>query len=274
MTSVIATTSKPETTMFADIEWVETTSDTADALRSLIAEAHRFFAQSADEKAPLRAEKKTTGWREIGVEYSQSPDRPDLNETFCFRAHDDRGGSLPNAPIIEACRTAQAALDVVATATLNHLARSMGVAVGEKPVVRTNFESWVQINFSRPAAASREWIQEAHEDGHLVTFLFSDADGLEVQPPSGEWTPVLPSPEKLVCFPGECGAFLTGDAIIPMPHRVRAHKNVPLRVSVAYFVNPDLDQELPPWFDNDRNRGVDLLHWGQQNPTRFGLPAL
>jgi isopenicillin N synthase-like dioxygenase len=274
MTSVISTASTPQTPLFQGIEWVETSPETAAALRALIAEAHLFFAQTVEQKAPLKAAKKTTGWREIGVEYSQSPERPDLNETFCFRAHDDRERALPDAAIIDRCREAQAALDGEANAMLGRLAESMGVEVGADPIVRTKYESWVQINFSRPATASREWIQEAHEDGHLVTFLFADAHGLEVHPPKGEWTAVMPSPEKLVVFPGECGAYLTGDAIMPMPHRVRAHKDVPLRVSVAYFVNPDLDQDLPPWFDNDRNRGVDLLRWGQQNPTRFGLPAL
>jgi hypothetical protein len=43
---------------------------------------------------------------------------------------------------------------------------------------------------------------------------------------------------------------------------------------MAYFVNPDLDQDLPPWVPTDRNAGVDLLRWGQQNPARFGLPTL
>ena len=59
-----------------------------------------------------------------------------------------------------------------------------------------------------------------------------------------------------------------------MMHRVRARNDVTSRLSVAYFVNPDLDQVLDPWRVGPRNQGVDLLRWGQENPVRFGLPKL
>lgn len=256
--------------------WVETKADVAIALRELFAEAHRFFAQETSAKEPHRATVAMSGWRSVGVEYSQSPDRPDLNETYCYRLADEARKAVPASTLADLCRTAQRGLDLLAARQLKLLAARCGLSEGEvtERAVRTRSESWLQLNYSRPATAGRTFVQEAHEDGHLVTFLLADANGLEIALSNDEWTPVLPTPERLLCFGGECGALLTGDLISPMPHQVRARADVPLRVSIAYFVNPDLDQTLEPWTRNERNTGVDLLRWGQQNPVRFGLPAL
>jgi isopenicillin N synthase-like dioxygenase len=246
--------------------------ETVSALVSLLEVGRAFFEGPRELRSALSTKPKTmTGWRPIGVEYSQRPDRPDLNETFCFRGADDQPGALGFHPLVDACRTAQRALDVVAAAVLADLAVSVGVPSAQR--VRTANESWLQLNWSRPATVDRLFIQDAHEDGHLVTFLFADQPGLEVRGETG-WSAVSPTPEALVCFSGECGALLTGDYVTPTMHRVRALPTVDSRLSVAYFVNPDLDQMLPPWRETDRNRDVDLLRWGQLNPARFGLPTL
>jgi isopenicillin N synthase-like dioxygenase len=252
------------------VSFVET-HEFAAVLHNLLAVARAFFEQPADQKIPTQPSPgQMTGWRAIGVEYSQSPDRPDLNETFCFRLG-DAGDPSSDTPMRAACRAAQTGLDKIAAKVLADLQAE--VATYRSPPVRTAKESWLQLNFSRPAAAGREFIQDAHEDGHLITLLFADERGLEVEPTNG-WTDAFASPERLIVFGGECGALVTDDHIRPMMHRVRARADVASRLSVAYFVNPDLDQVLNPWRWGPRNRGVDLLRWGQENPVRFGLPKL
>lgn len=244
-------------------------------LNALLTEGRRFFESSVDHKERYAAASTgtMTGWRKVGVEYSQTPDRPDLNETFCYRHRDDAIDAVPEHPLRTACREAQAVLDVYAADVLASLASSVGVG-GSVPAIRTFDESWLQLNWSRPATAGREFIQDAHEDGHLITFLLADAPGLEILDPVEGWTPVSPTSRQLLVFAGECSALLVDGAVVPMMHRVRARADVTTRLSVAYFVNPDLDQTLDPWVVSDRNRGVDLLRWGQQNPARFGLPVL
>jgi isopenicillin N synthase-like dioxygenase len=254
-------------------QWVDTSHEAADALRRLLAEGRRFFSLPTASKAPLAAKGSMTGWRSIGIEYSRTPDRPDLNETFCYRHRDDAMGALPMSAMLERCREAQEVLDGIAAEQLAALAEHVGVGdLVER--VRTGQESWLQLNWSLPSSLERDFIQDAHEDGHLITLLMADAEGLEVLDPRDGWTPVMPTPEQLICFAGECAALLTSDAVTPMMHQVRAHPEVQTRLSVAYFVNPDLDQELRPWVNGPRNAGVDLLHWGQENPMRFGLPRL
>lgn len=300
------TTSNPAGLLGVDgYTWLETQPPVAQVLQRLFDAATAFFAQPSHAKTLVRAGTTMTGWRAIGVEYSQSPERPDLNETFCYRrgdeqgaaadetaSHDGRGddssegrsrtiantlfgtGPTPEAHnLLHACRVAQRELDQLAGGALFAIADGCGVD-GPMREIATDSESWLQINYSRPAEATRPFIQESHEDGHLVTLLLANQPGLEVKPRGSDWVPVLPTPEKLVCFAGECGALLTGDAVFPMPHQVRAHHDVAERISIAYFVNPDLDQQLDPWVETERNATVDLLRWGQQNPTRFGLPAL
>jgi isopenicillin N synthase-like dioxygenase len=244
-------------------------------LDALLAEGRRFFESSVDHKERFAAAATgtMTGWRKVGVEYSQTPDRPDLNETFCYRHRDDAIDAVPEHPLRAACREAQAVLDVYAADVLASLASSVGVAASVA-TIRTFDESWLQLNWSRPATAGREFIQDAHEDGHLITFLLADAAGLEILDPAKGWIPVWPTSRQLLVFAGECSALLVDGAVVPMMHRVRARAEVATRLSVAYFVNPDLDQTLDPWIIGPRNAGVDLLRWGQQNPARFGLPVL
>ncbi len=247
--------------------------DGQQLLNDLIAVAHTFFNKSAEHKRAFEAPAGTmTGFRQVGVEYSQDPSRPDLNETFCYRRRDDQPGVLMDHPLLEACRAAQYTLDAVATPLLRQLGQSLdrNADVAE---IATFQESWLQLNFSRPATASREFIQDAHEDGHLVTLLLADQPALEVLSNNG-WMSVFPTSAEVLVFAGECAALLTNGAVEPMVHRVRALPEVATRISVAYFVNPDLDQQLDPWIKGARNHGIDLLTWGQQNPARFGLPTL
>jgi len=256
-------------------DWITTTAPAADILTELLAEGRRFFESDTTFKQGYVAIESMTGWRNIGVEYSQRPDRPDLNETFCYRLRDEDHLSMAirDSALLECCRNAQRILDAVAANALHELAEHLGL-MDKVPRIHTAQESWLQLNWSHPAVTERDFIQDAHEDGHLVTLLLADADGLEVLDRQAGWVGVRPSPERVICFAGECGALLTDDAIQPMQHRVRVHREVASRLSVAYFVNPDLDQHLVPWVDGLRNRGVDLLRWGQENPARFGLPQL
>lgn len=254
------------------VAYLDTDPTLAEVLCHLLVVGRSFFEQPTDTKA-LSANRpgQMTGWRSVGVEYSQSPDRPDLNETFCFRLA-DAGAAHSDSPLVAACRAAQEHLDHVAASVLADVQFAVGACLDAPPVC-TAKESWLQLNFSWPMNATREFIQDAHEDGHILTLLFADERGLEVLP-ADEWVDAFASPQRLIAFGGECGALLTDDYIRPIMHRVRACHDVASRLSVAYFVNPDLDQTLAPWRIGKRNRNVDLLRWGQENPVRFGLPRL
>ena len=256
-------------------DYISVPDGTVAAMATLLAEARRFFEAPTEDKARFEAVTTgtMTGWRRIGVEYSQTPDRPDLNETFCYRHRDDAAPTVVEHPLRSACRYAQSALDAAASMALRSLADAAGVTHEVDPI-RTFEESWLQLNWSRPSTASREFIQDAHEDGHLLTLLVADAPGLEILDPKQGWVPVWPTLESVLVFAGECSALLVDGRVVPMMHRVRARAEVPTRLSVAYFVNPDLDQTLEPWIPGARNKGIDLLRWGQLNPARFGLPAL
>lgn len=57
------------------------TSSARDALQATFDDAYPFFRASIDEKN-LNKLREDCGYRPIGVEYSQSPDRPDPAESF------------------------------------------------------------------------------------------------------------------------------------------------------------------------------------------------
>ena len=203
--------------------YISVPDEAVAAMATLLAEARRFFEAPTEHKARFEAAKTgtMTGWRRVGIEYSQTPDRPDLNETFCYRHRDDTALAVQEHPLRAACRNAQRELDAAAATALGSLAEAMGVATGTAPI-RTFDESWLQLNWSRPSTAGREFIQDAHEDGHLLTLLVADAPGLEILDPKQGWIPVWPTIDSVLVFTGECSALLVDGRVVPMMHRVRA----------------------------------------------------
>jgi isopenicillin N synthase-like dioxygenase len=74
-------------------------------------------------------------------------------------------------------------------------------------------------------------------------------------------------------MPGSLLTAMTGGQVSPLYHRVRNCQE-PERMSLMYFVNPQLDVELSPWLENETNLGVDVLDLARKLPNGFGLPDI
>ncbi|MGH8860072.1 MAG: 2-oxoglutarate and iron-dependent oxygenase domain-containing protein, partial [Jatrophihabitantaceae bacterium] len=53
-----------------------------DRLRTAIATANRFFRRPLEDKIAHGSTDHNYGYRPFGIEYSVTPDRPDMNECF------------------------------------------------------------------------------------------------------------------------------------------------------------------------------------------------
>ena len=248
--------------------------DDVDAfnLHNAISTAVKFFERPLEDKAAHGSTDHNYGYRPFGVEYSISPDRPDMNE--CFTVWASRLDLIPNAGDIDDLTGAflswRDSLAPIVKAILDEVAQSFG-AEGAPAFEKA---SYLQINYCLPTPAERDLLQDKHEDGHMVTVLHATAPGLEIYT-NDEIKPMLPAKDEIVIMPGSVLTALSGGKIEPLYHQVRNHcLGEGERQSIMYFVNPEIDEPLYGWLDSSDGERVDIREHVQNAPSMFGLPPV
>ncbi|MBW8802054.1 MAG: isopenicillin N synthase family oxygenase [Streptomyces sp.] len=240
-------------------------------LHRAISTAVEFFERPQEDKNAHGSTDHNYGYRPFGIEYSVSPDRPDMNE--CFTVWASRLDLIPNAADIEDLTDSflswRDSLAPIVKAVLDEVARSFGA---DAPAFEK--ASYLQINYCIPTPAERDLLQDKHEDGHMVTVLHATAPGLEIYT-NDEIKPMLPAKDEIVIMPGSVLTALSGGKIEPLYHQVRNHcLGEGERQSLMYFVNPEIDEPLFGWLDSDEGERVDIREHVQNAPSMFGLPPV
>jgi isopenicillin N synthase-like dioxygenase len=244
------------------------------AIEAAVDAAYAFFRLPATEKISNTL-CEDCGYRQTGIEYSQSADRPDPIESFT--------GSERTRAAAKQLRTAQArllhdrlltvfgTLEVLAEALTQQLVNAL---VGSSHSLALNgaFRRWscVQANYSRPADTAVDCIHELHEDGHLWTMGYATGPGLEIATPTAGFEPVTTSPREVLVMPGDIARLLSGGHVRPLYHRVRPDRRYRERLALLFFA--DLAPALcRPWLSNEVNAGIDVGARVHTNAARFGL---
>jgi isopenicillin N synthase-like dioxygenase len=237
---------------------------------------YRFFRTASDHKMRHRLP-NDFGYRPIGVEYSQSPDRPDPIESFTASARSQ--SETPKSWSDDGKRLSQSmlqAIDVLEPIT-DAIITELAFRVGGSQLrnkLRGGLHRWscLQLNYSRPKIVASGLIHEAHEDGHLLTIACSTAPGLERQVEEEQFVPISTSTHEFVVMPGDIAYLLSGGRIRPLYHRVQTDINCEERMALLFFadVSPDL---CDPWVINEVNRNVNIGDRVLSNSQRFGVQA-
>jgi isopenicillin N synthase-like dioxygenase len=239
-------------------------------LHNAISTAVEFFERPLEEKKAHGSTDHNYGYRPFGIEYSFTPDRPDMNE--CFTLWSSRLDLIPNAQDIpeltESFLGWRDSLAPLVKAIIDQVAQNFGVEAGPE------FEkaSYLQINYCLPTPLERDLLQDKHEDGHMVTVLHATAPGLEMYVNDGI-LPTLPAEDEVVLMPGSVLTALSGGKIEPLYHQVRNH-GLDDRQSLMYFVNPEVDEPLYAWVDSADGSREDIRSHVTNAPTMFGLPPV
>lgn len=242
-------------------------------LHTAISTAVDFFGRDAEFKNAHASDDFNYGYRPFGVEYSVSPDRPDVNE--CFTLWADRLDKIPDAggigELTDSFLGWRDALAPLVKSVLDEVAQYFGAQ--QAP----DFEkaSYLQINYYLTTDNGREMLQDRHEDGHMVTVIHANKPGLETYL-EGEPKPALPAHDEVIIMPGSVLTLLSGGKIPPLYHQVR-NLGLTNRQSIMYFVNPELDEPLHGWFDAGNADGTgaeDIREHVRNAPKMFGLPEV
>jgi isopenicillin N synthase-like dioxygenase len=242
----------------------------AGNLQNALGTAVRFFQRPLDDKMAHGSSDHNYGYRPFGIEYSITPDRPDMNE--CFTLWSSRLDLIPNAGDIDDLTGSfldwRDSLAPLVAAILDQVAKNFGTDAAPA------FEkaSYLQINYCLPTPAERDLLQDKHEDGHMVTVLHATAPGLEIYV-NDEPKPMLPDADEIVIMPGSVLTALSGGKIEPLYHQVRNH-GLDDRQSLMYFVNPEIEEPLFGWIDSPDGERVDIREHVQNAPSMFGLPPV
>jgi len=242
----------------------------AGNLHSAISTAVEFFQRPLEDKQAHGSSDHNYGYRPFGIEYSVSPERPDMNE--CFTVWASRLDLINNAQDIPELTDSFLAwrdsLAPLVAAVLDKVAEEFGVEAAPE------FEkaSYLQINYCLPTPLERDLLQDKHEDGHMVTVLHATAPGLEIYV-NDEAQPMLPAKDEIVIMPGSVLTALSAGKIEPLYHQVRNH-GLDDRQSIMYFVNPVVDEPLYSWLESADGERADIREHVQNAPKMFGLPPV
>ncbi len=239
------------------------------ARREVVEAAGRaFFSLSPESKAASIRPHHDAGYRPVGIEYSQTAVSPDLNESFSYWKGLGTFVTPENAQLQGALVEYQNTVERLAANAISRLRDYF------RYVPRLKFEraSYLQINMYNANYGDRAFFQDVHEDGHLFTLLRANKPGLEFRV-NEEYVPAVCASDELLLIPGSVLTLMTGGLIPPLYHRVRAQTGRE-RLSVMYFVNPEIDNEILPFVENDLNRRVSIRDHAASAPERFGLRNL
>lgn len=209
------------------------------------------------------------GFLPFGLEHAQDQARPDLCERFCYwRANEamHRKSAFSGSPFYRRVAQYEDCLAGLAEALMSALAQRFCAA----PLSR-RAHSYVQLCAYQPwlQGHGRRFLQDPHEDGHLLSFAKQTSEGLALETDGG-LHPVRMADDEVIVFSGSLLTALTDGAVAPVRHAVLAPAQPKARKSVMYFLNPNLDVE-------NRTFGgmpVDLRALANERHMAFGNAAI
>lgn len=224
-------------------------------LARIVDEARAFFALPIQQRARYANQHANLGYRSLGHEYP-SAGRPDWYEGFTLWSN--RTDIIPCVDEISALIMALAAWRSSIFPLVADLLDEIGRHFGAGHVSTDTDTSFLQLNSYSLGPTERDLLQDPHKDGYLITVLHATDPGLEISVMGGQFASVQTASDEVLIIPGQVLDELTGRRIPALRHQVRNH-NIADRLSVMYFVGPDLSKPLYEW-PNDTlgTRNVDL----------------
>lgn len=183
---------------------------------------------------------QTDGFLPFGLAYSNTPDRPDLCDRFCYRAarrDAHHGLALTKSAFYRELAAYEACIHAIAQDLLDAVCENLGGTA--QPPVRHG--SYLQFCAYEPHQCSqdRAYLQDPHEDGHLLSFIRPTAPGLVLLPDASPIS-ARPRPDEMIVLAGSLLEALTDGEVPAMQYGVERPRTRVRRKSLMYCVNPDL----------------------------------
>lgn len=233
-----------------------------------------FFAQDKTAKVNNSFPRVIEGYLELGTEYSSDKARPDLCESFFVWPRNkelvSKFGWVEENKLHQAMSCSNGLYSALANGIFEGLKKEIAPAATS---LEASEVSYLQLNYYRSAKHDRDFLQDEHEDCHLITIVKGSSSGLEIKL-KGRFQPVALGENEVLVMPGSILTLMTGGMIPPLYHRVRNNRSLTDRQSLMFFVNPSLNKEHKPWIENETNRSINIRQATIDRSSNFGLPTL
>lgn len=250
-------------------------AEVASDIAAIFSASQLFFRRTIADKSSS-ALPEECGYRPMGIEYSQSPQRPDLIESFTASPRIQQPAIRMLHP--DAQRLYERMMSVLGA--LERLAEDLVVSIADavgrrqhRTELHGGLHRWsrLQVNYSRPRQAGPgSLVHDPHEDGNMLTLACATAPGLEIRKEDGSYTPIHADGTAVIVMPGEILSLLTDCYIRPLFHRVRPDAMTDERLALLLFV--DLEPTFcHPWAPGSTGDALDIANRVRHNVRRFGL---
>jgi hypothetical protein len=240
------------------------------AVKSFETMVVEYATISPDIKHSFSFPHDTDGFLPFGMERSRTTQSVDLCERFCYRhalQERRRAARFTQCEFYAAVIAAEQVLWELADDLLRGIARKLGR--WESPEIRCSSYLQFCAYQSQYWQADRDFLQDRHEDGNLLTLVMATRDGLVLYP-DGTTCEIPAIPGEIVVFTGSLLTVLTNGQIAAMDHAVL---NAPLpqtRSSLVFFALPNMAKLHPRLVDGEP---VDLEPLANELHQSFGNHA-
>ncbi|WP_245644066.1 2OG-Fe(II) oxygenase [Paraburkholderia oxyphila] len=226
-----------------------------------------FSAISEETKQSYCFVDDTDGFLPFGSEYAHVKTNPDLCERFCYwHSHVSRRQShaFSKDCYLSVAMAYEREISSLAQGTIDGVCQEFGAP--SFPSIRDS--SYLQLCVYSPSQLGnqRQFAQDPHEDGHLLTFIRPNLDGLVILR-GRSVEPVRLLENELAVLSGSLLTQLSDCAIPAIYHAVLNAHRPRKRSSLIYFVNPDRTETF---VGLRRGQRVDLSTTMNDHHTGFG----
>ncbi|WP_454919172.1 2OG-Fe(II) oxygenase family protein [Xanthobacter sediminis] len=226
-----------------------------------------FLAVTTKIKETYSFSEDTDGFLPFGSEYAHVSDNPDLCERFCYwHTHSNKRQDHPfsQSPYLRAAAAYESEITGLAQQIINGICREFGAP----PLASIRDSSYLQLCVygQNPLPSERQFAQDPHEDGHLLTFIRPNRDGLVILRGSA-LEPVRLLENELAVLSGSLLTQLSDCAIPATYHAVLVPSQPIQRSSLVYFVNPSSSDAFIGF---RRKKPINLLATMNAHHTGFG----
>ena len=214
---------------------------------------------------------RTDGFLPQGGERAKYTENVDLCDRFCFwHKHREFHAAYPfsNTTAYQQVRACEAELSSIA----QDLISGLWAFFHSDDRVSVRDSSYLQLCMYEDdsQADDRIYLQDRHEDGHLITLIKPTRDGLVIFPNDVE-TSVHLADDEIIVITGSLLTLLSDGQIPTMFHAVRNPKMRLSRKALVYFAIPDLAQTYTTVLGKKR---LDIADFANESHLAFGNTPL
>lgn len=214
---------------------------------------------------------ETDGFLPFGKEYSMVPEQLDLCERFCYwvaRRSYHKQYDFAASEFYRAIAQYEEEISAIAQQVMDALCNDF-LAPRQHPIRQS---SYLQFCVYPPdyQTEGREFLQDPHEDGHLLSFIKPSCEGL-ILIDADQSEPVKLAHNQMIVLSGSLLQELSDGAIPAQLHAVKNPLHPIMRMSMMYFVNPDFTRESISF---KYHRSIDLKALADQRHRSFGNAGL